>query len=468
MRFVTSLSVLAVAASLAASRAEAQTAINLIALQGLAPFSTLDNSDAGKAALAANFTITRAIQTGTANQPGLQPLSAQQEQALRDAFSTTENATELADGLGTKLGGIYQAAASYASSDDGKTVKVTNVAPAVGNLLKYSFKLISADASAAKFFFANGTVKTGSNPAAPASPAALAILTANGGTTDLYGKAYGKPAGSPGADKLGDSRPFQTEPTLVKYDGTDYFGAATNNSAYLYGPPKGAPYYGENETSSPTFPSGHSTYAYTEATLLAILVPQRYQQMITRGAEFGNSRIILGAHYTMDVIAGRTLAYYDLSQLLAENPAYLNLKEGKAVPVANYAAAVKAAHVALVKALKAGAGETIAAAAADDSSRFANKAADEAFYELTQTYGLPVVYPAEAGKVEDVGKIAPDAGYLLTAAFPYLSLAQADHILTVTEGPGGGFLDDGSAFGLYSRLDLYKAAADAQELRAKS
>ena len=37
----------------------------------------------------------------------------------------------------------------------------------------------------------------------------------------------------------------------------------------------------------------------------------------------------------------------------------------------------------------------------------------------------------------------------------------ADQILTDTEGPGGGFLDDGSGFGLYSRLNLYAAAARA-------
>jgi len=468
MRFVTSLSILAVAASLAAPHAEAQTAINLIALQGLAPFSTLGNSNAGKAALAANLAVTGAIQTGTANQPGLQPLPAQQEQALRDAFITGRDAAELADGLGTKLGGIYQAEARYSSADDGKTVQFTNVAPAVGNLILYTFTLTGADANAGKFFFANGTSKVGTNPAVPVSPAALAILTANGGTTDVFGKAYGKPAGSLGADRFGDSRPFQTEPTLLKYDGTDYLGVASDNSAYLYGPPKGATYYGQNLIGSPSFPSGHTTYAYTESTLLAILVPERYLQMITRGAEYGNSRIVVGAHYAMDVIAGRTLAYYDLSQLLADNPAYLNLKEGKADPIANYATAVKAAHVALIKALEAGAGEKIAAAAADDSSRFANGAADEAFYESTQTYRLPVVYPAEAGKVEDVSEIAPDAGYLLTAAFPYLSLAQADHILTMTEGPGGGFLDNGSPFGLYSRLDLYKAAANAEELRPKS
>jgi hypothetical protein len=67
--------------------------------------------------------------------------------------------------------------------------------------------------------------------------------------------------------------------------------------------------------------------------------------------------------------------------------------------------------------------------------------------------------------VEDVAKRAPEAGWLLKAAFPYLTLAQADQILTITEGPGGGFLDDGSAFGVYSRLDLFKAGLKAEAMR---
>jgi hypothetical protein len=65
---------------------------------------------------------------------------------------------------------------------------------------------------------------------------------------------------------------------------------------------------------------------------------------------------------------------------------------------------------------------------------------------------------------EDVGKLAPEAGYLLTAAFSSLTLEQADRILTETEGPGGGFLDDGSPFGVYSRLNLYAAAGRAAQL----
>ena len=80
---------------------------------------------------------------------------------------------------------------------------------------------------------------------------------------------------------------------------------------------------------------------------------------------------------------------------------------------------------------------------------------------MTQTYGLPIVYPGVAAATEDVAKTAPEAGCLLTAAFPHLTLAQADQILTETEGPGGGFLDNGSNFGLYSRLNLFAAAEKA-------
>jgi hypothetical protein len=445
MRLTSTLAILGLAAL--PISAQAQSAVNLKALQGLVPFAALGNTDAGKAALSANYSITGAIQNGTSGQPGLTPFAAQQEQALKDAFITGGNAYQLADGLGTKLGAAYQTLASLSSTDDGVTVKYTNVSPAVANLIAYTFALSGSDSNSGKFFFANDSQKT-TGPDAPASPAATAILKAADGTTDVFGKAYGHPAGSPGADKFGDSRPFQTEAKLLKYSDPDFFGMASGNDDYLDGP-------AQNLTASPAFPSGHTTYGYTESTLLAILVPARYPQMITRGAEYGNSRIVLGAHYAMDVIAGRTLAYYDLAHLLANDPAYLGQKEGKATPITDYRAALAAARADLTAALAKACGAPVAACAAQDSSRFANAATDEAFYESTQTYGLPKVYPA---KPENVAVLAPQAGWLLKAAFPKLSLAHADRILTETEGPGGGFLDNGSAFGVYSRLDLYKAA----------
>ena len=84
--------------------ADAQSVTNLAALKGLAPVSSLSNSIDGKAALASNFTVTGGIQTGAIRQPTLMPFSEQQQQALRDAFITDGNLTQLTDGLGATLG----------------------------------------------------------------------------------------------------------------------------------------------------------------------------------------------------------------------------------------------------------------------------------------------------------------------------------------------------------------------------
>lgn len=466
MRYLSTISALAF---LAATPACAQTANNLAVLQGLAPFSALLNTDAGKAALDGNYKVTGAIQTGTAKQPGLEPFAAQQARALRDAYITLGNGTELADGLGSTLGDAYQKATpvTMGKDKDGKPKPVfTNISPNIGNLLLYSVVSAELDANAGKFFFANGTYQPGKAAPQPASADALAFMTAVGGKTDVMGKAYHLPAGSNGADPEGDSRPFQTEKNFLSYADPDYFGIPSSNTEWLDGAVPGTKSMGMKLLTSPSFPSGHTTYGYTEGVLLAILVPARYTQQITRAAEYGNNRIVVGAHYAMDVLGGRTVALYDLAQLLSENPAYLNQKLPKTQPIGNYAEALKLAQADLTKALEASTGTTIADAAAKDTSRFANADANEAFYESTQTYGLPVVYPAQTAP-EDVAKIAPEAGTLLTAAFPYLTLKQADDILTATEGPGGGFLDNGSHFGLYSRLDLYKAGLQAEALALK-
>ncbi|RVU21654.1 phosphatase PAP2 family protein [Methylobacterium oryzihabitans] len=462
MRRVTSFGI--AAAWLAVVPSWAQTGPNLTALKGLAPVSALARTPEGRAALAANLAVTGGIQSGAAGQPLLLPLAEQRQLALRDCFITDGNAAELADGLGARLGGIYQGKARYA---DYKTF--TSVAPSVADLLGYTNNITKSDSNAGKFFFANATT----NGKAPVSEAAAAILAAQGGTPDVFGRAYDRPAGSQGADAYGNSRPFQTLPQLHAYRGLDYFGRQSHSLDWLHGP-------NQDLTDSPSYPSGHTTYGYTESLVLAILVPERYQQMIARAAEYGNNRIVVGAHYAMDVLGGRTVALHAVAHLLANDPAYVGqVRKNPAVldpmstsasdPVAitDYRAAVAAARADLQAVLRDGCGDTLAACAGTDDGRFRDPAANKALYDATQTYGLPVVHPERAGTTEDVGRIAPEAGHLLTAAFPALSLDEANAILTRTQGPGGGFLDDGSAFGLYSRLNLYAAAGEAAALAAR-
>ncbi len=427
----------------------AQSTTELAVAKGLAPVTVLAKTAEGNAALAANYAVTGGIQTGAIRQSTLLPFTEQQQQALQDVFITDGNLAQLADGLGTTLGSGYVARAHYIDR-----TRFTRLSQAVSDVIAYALMTTRTDAGSAKYFFANGTT----DGKTPASAEALAVLTGVGGETDIFGRSYHLPAGSPGADAYGNSRPFQTEPNLLPVVGPDYLNTPANSRVFTQGPLM-------NLVDSPSFPSGHTTYGYTGAVLLAVLVPTRYPQMITRAAEYGNDRILIGAHYAMDVIGGRTLALYDMAHLLANDPGYMGRPVKSGQTIKDFRAAIKAAQADLVTALQAACGKTIPECSEEDIGRLSNPAVNQAFYAETLTYDLPVVYAKNSGQLEDVNKLAPEAGYLLTVAFPGLTLAQANEILTQTEGPGGGFLDDGSSFGVYSRLDLHAASVRAAARR---
>lgn len=427
---------------------EAQTTTDMAVLKGLAPVATLLNTPAGRAALGANYSVTGGIQTGAIRQPTLLPFAEQQQQSLRDACITGGNLVQLTDGLGTTLGAAYVARAHYVDREH-----FTSISQSVTDLSAYAQAVTEENSSSAKYFFANETT----DGKTPVSAEAMSLLANHHGVADIFGRAYGFRAGTPGADAYGDSRPFQTEPDITRIVGPDYFNSPSNNLVYNRGPVM-------NLINSPSYPSGHTTYGYTGSLILAILVPERYQQMMARAAEYGNDRILIGAHYAMDVMGGRTLALYDMAHLLANDPAYVGQSLQGAPSIKDFQAAVKSARAAVTETLQSECGKAIEICAREDIGRFSNPAANEEFYAATQTYGLPVVYPHNAGAVEDVGKVSPEAGYLLTVAYPSLTLEQADEILTETEGPGGGFLDDGSAFGIYSRLNLYAASGRAAQM----
>jgi membrane-associated phospholipid phosphatase len=440
LSFVVALSWVSACASVAA-----QSAPDAAILRGLAPVSVLLNTDAGKADLSANYMVTGGIQSGTLKQPTLLPFAQQQEQALQDAFITNENLAQLADGLGTTLGAAYLARFHYIDPKH-----ATPMQGSLQKLIEYATAVTGRLSNSAKYFFANGTT----NGTATVSSDLAAILREAGGTYDIFGNAYHLPAGSAGAGTYGNSRPFQTEKTFVRLEGTDYFSDPADNYVYNRGPAM-------NLTASPSYPSGHTTYGYTGAVLLAVLVPERYAQMIARGAEYGNDRILMGSHYAMDVLGGRTLALYGMAHLLANDPKYMGLSDRGAPAIQDFRGAFQEARKELISILQAACGNTVDECAKEDIGRFSQEPRDESFYAVTQTYDLPVVYSQIASSREDVGKLAPEAGYLLTIAFPSLALEHANRILTETEGPGGGFLDNGSSFGVYSRLNLYAAARRA-------
>jgi hypothetical protein len=146
------------------------------------------NTDGGKAALGANYTVTGGIQTGAIAQPTLLPFPEQQEQALRDAFITGSNLAQLAAGLKTTLGSAY--VARFHSIDQKHTSKLPQ---SLSDLINYATGVSGAHSNAGKYLFANETT----DGKAPVSPDEVAILKEISGVADIFGKAYRPPAGTP-------------------------------------------------------------------------------------------------------------------------------------------------------------------------------------------------------------------------------------------------------------------------------
>ena len=232
-----------------------------------------------------------------------------------------------------------------------------------------------------------------------------------------------------------DLRPFQTAPSQIENFAPTILSTLIDN---------------------PGFPSGHSTFSYTQDLLFGIMVPERYQQLLTRASEYGDNRIVLGAHSPLDIIGGRIIATYDVVQLLNNNPAYLNqtvtLPGGGSVTTSSdFATLFTNATTDLRTLLQQGCGTdltTCAAAGAPD--RFSDTQQNRTDYTHRLTYGLPSVGPTDLPPVVPAG-----AEILLKTRFPYLSAAQLRDVLATTELPSGVPLDDGSG---WARLNLYAAA----------
>ncbi|WP_175577198.1 autotransporter domain-containing protein [Rhizobium oryziradicis] len=388
-------------------------------LRVLEQFSVLGNTAEGRAALTAN------LQTGIAINNAVS--QAQAQQAIYDA-TPYSNGTNLADGLGTRLGAAYKklnpdnrdGSSGYFSTD-------------MRNLFEYNYGLV-ADT---KSFFATGT--RGGKPITDVS-------LPYGGVFDLYDKFYNPANPSPN----GNSRPFIDAPNSYKaFSGVDYYGNPMTSQKLW-----------ADAYKSPSFPSGHTRYAVATSTLMGIMVPERFQEMITRGSELANARIVLGLHSPIDVIAGRISGLYELVTLLNNNPEVLGLSGvSSGAPVSDFAGLATSATGQLRAALASECGGAISncieADNADPTYRFGNAAQNKADFTFRLTYGLPAVGSTHLAPVVPTG-----AEVLLATRFPYLNATQRRDVLASTEIASGGPMDGVTdpQFAGYDRLNLYAAA----------
>lgn len=167
-----------------------------------------------------------------------------------------------------------------------------------------------------------------------------------------------------------------------------------------------------------SFPSGHTNTGYTDALLMAQMIPERFDALVTRGARYGYSRIVLGVHYPLDVMGSRMVAERNVAHYLND---------------AKYRALFNEARDQLRTALEKECGTTLAecakTAGKDDPYRDPSMLD---FYHFTMTYDLP------QHKGEKQTLTVPDgAEVLLEAALPNLSAAQRRALMVKTALPAG-------------------------------
>lgn len=97
----------------------------------------------------------------------------------------------------------------------------------------------------------------------------------------------------------------------------------------VYKDPTCTPEQDNKMAKTGSYPSGHSSFGWAAALVLAEINPARETEILKRGMDFGESRVVCGAHWQSDVDNGRIMGAAVVAALHA-NPRFANtLSEAK-------------------------------------------------------------------------------------------------------------------------------------------
>ncbi|MDN6884676.1 phosphatase PAP2 family protein [Variovorax sp. CAN2819] len=191
------------------------------------------------------------------------------------------------------------------------------------------------------------------------------------------------------------------------------------------------------------FISGHTAEAVRDSIASAYVVPQRFQEMVARGLELGENRILAGMHSPLDVVGGRMHGQAVATASLATG--------GNAARKAAAYAQAQSVLMAAVGASDAVAFNDFAHSQGTAADRFADHAASKADYLRRLTFGFRPV-----GDTTRPAVVPKGAEVLLETRLPYLDAMQRRVVLKTTAVQSGyPAMDDPEGWG---RLNLFDAA----------
>jgi acid phosphatase (class A) len=72
---------------------------------------------------------------------------------------------------------------------------------------------------------------------------------------------------------------------------------------------------------SSAYPSGHATFGYVSAIVLANMLPEKKAEIFDRALQYGHNRVVCGVHFPSDVEAGK-IAGTVIAAFVLQNPAF--------------------------------------------------------------------------------------------------------------------------------------------------
>jgi LPXTG-motif cell wall-anchored protein len=190
-------------------------------------------------------------------------------------------------------------------------------------------------------------------------------------------------------------------------------------------------------STSGAYPSGHTSQAYWQGTTLATLLPELSSQILARTSEAGNNRIVMAAHYPLDVMGGRMMGQ-NIVERRWSDPEFRVLFE--------------AASTELRTVLEAGCGAALADCIAADTP-YLPEAEALAVYEERMTYDF-----VQTSAADQAVTIPAGAESLLISSHTDLTDAQRRQVLELTSIDSGYPLDEGTD-GSWQRVNLAAAMA---------
>lgn len=195
-------------------------------------------------------------------------------------------------------------------------------------------------------------------------------------------------------------------------------------------------------SGSSSYPSGHTAKATGAMALASYIFPERMQSFLNRAQEYGESRIVAGQHFPLDVMASRGMTYKVTADLFAaqvnDSGSWLNTW---ASPEAMRKRQIERCGTVRIAICAAARTDTFSVDTREDYLR------NRAYYLWTSNYGFPSI-----GATDLPMEVPDNAEYLIMTRYPYLDRTQLREILRTTAFASGGVLSDP-----WSRINLFDA-----------